>query len=259
MLLVADIGNSSTVLGIRESGGGIVRRWRIGSDRHRTPDEVGALLRALLSDVNDSENAPTAACLASVVPPLTAVLAEAIERHLGIEAHEFRYAPALGIKLDVDEPAQVGPDRVANTLGAHLGYPGSAIVVDFGTATNFDVVSADGAFLGGIIAPGIESGFETFTAATALLPRIARVHPESFIGKTTVANVQNGVYGGGVAMVDGLIARIRKEWDPAAQVIATGGLSDVVGRDCRSVDIVDADLTLKGIGWGYERLSPTTA
>jgi type III pantothenate kinase len=259
MLLVADIGNSSTVLGIRESGGAIVRRWRIGSDRHRTPDEVGALLRALLSAADGAEDAPTAACLASVVPPLTAILAEAIEKHLGIEAHEFRYAPELGIRLDVDEPAQVGPDRVANTLGVHLGYLGPAIVVDFGTATNFDVVSADGAFLGGIIAPGIESGFETFTAATALLPRIARSHPQSFIGKTTVANVQIGVYGGAVAMVDGLISRIRDEWDATAQVIATGGLSSVVGPDCRSVDVIDADLTLKGIGWGYERLLPATA
>jgi len=259
MLLVADIGNSSTVFGIRENGGGILHRWRIASDRRRTPDEVGVLLSTLLSQPGDRADAPAAACLASVVPPLTAILAEAIETHLGIKAHEFRYAPALGIRLDVDEPAQVGPDRVANTLGAHLGYPGSAIVVDFGTATNFDVVSADGAFLGGIIAPGIESGFETFTAATALLPRIARAHPDSFIGKTTVANVQIGVYGGAVAMVDGLVARIREEWDPTAQVIATGGLSGVVGPDCRSVDIIDPNLTLKGIGWGYERLLPARA
>lgn len=255
MLLVADIGNTSVVLGLRESDGTILRRWRVSTDRERTSDEVGVVLRSLLRDGPAVE----AACIASVVPPLTATFQDAVEAYLGVPAREFVFAPELGIQLDVDEPTAVGPDRVANTLGAHLAYPGASIVVDFGTATNFDIITAEGAFVGGIISPGIESGFETFTRRTALLPRTARALPESFIGKNTVENVQIGVYGGAVAMVDGLVARIREEWNAEARVVATGGLSGVVGPHCRAIDAIDPDLTLKGIGWGHDRLFPAVA
>lgn len=257
MLLVADIGNSTTTLGLRAADGRIAHRWRIRSEARRTPDELGVLLRALL---RTADGAPVeAGCVASVVPPLTGVLADAAAQHLGITLQEFRWSPELGIRLDVDEPTQVGADRVANTLAAHLAYPGPAIVVDFGTATNFDVVAADGAFLGGIIAPGLESGFEAFAARTALLPRVAAAFPESAIGRTTVANLQIGVYGGAVAMVDGLVTRIREEWEGSARVIATGGLSRAFAARCRTVDEVDPDLTLKGVAWGYDRVRPARA
>lgn len=256
MLLVADIGNSSTVLGLRSDDGSIVRRWRIRSETDRTPDELGVVLRILL---HGAETDIEAGCIASVVPPLTGVFAEAARHHLGIGVEEFGFRPELGIRLDVEEPERVGPDRVANTLAAHLEHPGPAIVVDFGTATNFDVVSAEGAFLGGIIAPGLESGFERFALRTALLPRIAPAFPDTFIGRTTVANMQIGVYRGATAMVDGLVDAIRAEWRSDARVIATGGLSRVVAAQCRSVQVVDPDLTLKGIGWGHDRLHPRTA
>ena len=256
MLLVADIGNSSTVLGLRADDGTIARRWRIKSETERTPDELGVILRILLdgapSDLGEGY-------IASVVPPLTGIFIEAARRHLGIGVGEFGYRPELGIRLDVEEPDRVGPDRVANTLAAHLEHHGAAIVIDFGTATNFDVVSPDGAFLGGIIAPGLESGFERFAARTALLPRIAPAFPDTFIGRTTVANMQIGVYRGITAMVDGLVGAIRAEWRSDARVIATGGLSRMVAPHCRSVEVVDPDLTLKGIGWGYDRLHPRTA
>ncbi|MGH7571575.1 MAG: type III pantothenate kinase [Gemmatimonadota bacterium] len=255
MLLVADIGNSSTVLGLRSDDGSIARRWRIRSEADRTPDELGVVLRILL---HGAEADLEAGCIASVVPPLTGVFADAARLHLGVTVAEFGYHPELGIRLDVDEPERVGPDRVANTLAAHLEHPGPAIVVDFGTATNFDVVSAEGAFLGGIIAPGLESGFEHFAARTALLPRIAPGFPETFIGRTTVANMQIGVYRGATAMVDGLVEAIRTEWKADPRVIATGGLSRLVAPHCRSIEIVDPDLTLKGIGWGYDRLHPRT-
>ncbi|MGH7562914.1 MAG: type III pantothenate kinase [Gemmatimonadota bacterium] len=255
MLLVADIGNSSTVLGLRSEDGSIARRWRIRSEADRTPDELGVVLRILL---DGAEADLEGGCIASVVPPLTGVFADAARLHLGVAVEEFSYHPELGISLDVDEPERVGPDRVANTLAAHLEHPGPAIVVDFGTATNFDVVSAEGAFLGGIIAPGLESGFEHFAARTALLPRIAPGFPETFIGRTTVANMQIGVYRGATAMVDGLVDAIRAEWKADARVIATGGLSRMVAPHCRSIEIVDPDLTLKGIGWGHDRLHPRT-
>ncbi|MGH7558675.1 MAG: type III pantothenate kinase [Gemmatimonadota bacterium] len=255
MLLVADIGNSSTVLGLRSDDGSIARRWRIRSQADRTPDELGVVLRILL---HGAEADLEGGFIASVVPPLTGIFAEAARLHLGVAVKEFGYHPDLGIRLDVEEPGQVGPDRVANTLAAHLEHPGPAIVVDFGTATNFDVVSAEGAFLGGIIAPGLESGFERFAARTALLPRIAPGFPDTFIGRTTVANMQIGVYKGATAMVDGLVEAIRAEWNPDARVVATGGLSRMVAPQCRTIDVVDPDLTLKGIGWGHDRLHPRT-
>jgi type III pantothenate kinase len=258
MLLVADIGNTETVLGARGSGGDIERRWRIRTDPGRTPDEIGVLLRQLV-EASPDVSPLKALIAASVVPHFTPVLAEAAERHLGIALEEFRWSPKLGIRLAVDEPDRVGPDRVANALGVHLAYPGPAIVVDFGTATTFDVVSADGAFLGGAIAPGIEAAAASLFSRTALLPRIALGFPESAIGRTTVENLQIGVYHGATHMVDGLIGRIRSEWEPDARVVATGGLAARLASRCACVDVVDPDLTLKGIGWGHDRLHPASA
>jgi type III pantothenate kinase len=259
MLLLADIGNTETALGVRDAAGAILRRWRIRSDPGRTPDEVGALLRALLEAVPGGASSLAGFCAASVVPPFTDVLAEAAERHLGIALQEFRWAPALGIRLDVDEPERVGADRVANALGAHLAYPGAAIVVDFGTATTFDVVADDGAFLGGAIAPGVETAAASLFSRTALLPRIAFGFPDTAIGRTTVENLQIGLYHGTALLVDGLVDRIRSEWEPGARVVATGGLATRFAERCARVDVVDPDLTLKGIGWGHDRLHPATA
>ena len=258
MLLVADIGNTETVLGLRSPDGTIARRWRIRSDPGRTPDELGIVLRELIATVPDPPRIE-ALVAASVVPPFTRVLAQAGERHLGVAVEEFRWTPELGIRLAVDEPERVGADRVANALGAHLAYPGPAIVIDFGTATTFDVVDGDGAFLGGAIAPGIEAAAASLFSRTALLPRIALGFPASAIGRTTVENLQIGVYHGATMLVDGLVARIRGEWEPSARVIATGGLAGQIAPHCGSVDVVDPDLTLKGIGWGYDRLHPRTA
>jgi type III pantothenate kinase len=259
MLLVADIGNTETVLGARHSGGEILRRWRIRSDPRRTPDEIGVLIRDLVDALPGGASSLDGLCAASVVPPFTDVLAEAAERHLGIVLREFRWSRELGIRLDVDEPERVGADRVANALGAHLAYPGPAIVVDFGTATTFDVIADDGAFLGGAIAPGVEAAAASLFSRTALLPRIAFGFPDSVIGRTTVENLQIGLYHGAALMVDGLVERIRAEWEPSARVVATGGLAERFAGRCASVDVVDPDLTLKGIGWGHDRLHPATA
>lgn len=252
MLLVGDVGNSETVLGLRSGDGSVARRWRLHTDARRTPDEIGILLRALLA--TEGSPALEGACFASVVPPVTEALREAARLHLGVEAESLRWSPRLGIALDVDEPDQVGPDRVANTLAAHLAYPGPTIVVDLGTATNFDVVDGEGTFLGGVIAPGIETGASTLTARTALLPRIARGFPDTFVGRTTVEHMQIGVYHGACAMIEGLVARIRGEWDADARVIATGGHAAFIAGRCDAIDVVDPDLTLKGVGWAHERL-----
>ena len=256
MLLVADIGNSATLVGLRADDGSILHRWRLHTDAARSPDELGVLLRSLLATVGDRAAAVHACCFASVVPPQTVAFSEGVERHLEIPARELRWAPVLGVRLEVDEPHQVGPDRIANTLAAHLEYPGPAIVVDLGTATNFDVVSADGAFLGGVIAPGVESSAATLTSRTALLPRVALRFPDSVIGKTTVSNIQIGVYHGATVLIDGLVERIQAEWEPTARVIATGGFASRIASRCRKVDVVDPDLTLKGAGWAHDRLYP---
>ncbi|HET9333630.1 MAG TPA: type III pantothenate kinase [Gemmatimonadota bacterium] len=258
MLLLADIGNSETLLGVRNARGEIERRWRTRSDPRSTPDEIGVLLRQWLEALPGGASSLEAFCAASVVPNYTHVLAEAAERHLGIGLREFRWSPELGIGLEVDEPERVGADRVANALGAHLAYPGPAIVVDFGTATTFDVVSATGNFLGGAIAAGIEVAAASLFGRTALLPRIALGFPDSAIGKSTVQNLQIGLYHGATLLVDGLVERIRLEWEPKARVIATGGLAQRIAPHCASVNVVDPDLTLKGVGWGHDRLHPTS-
>ena len=258
MLLVGDIGNSETILGLRAGDGSIARRWRVHTDARRTADELGILLRSLL-DASPAQEIPTGCLFASVVPPVTLALVEGARRYLGVDAHELRWSDRLGIALDVDEPGQVGTDRIANTLAVHHAYPGPAIVVDLGTATNFDVVSAEGTFLGGLIAPGIETGAATLTARTALLPRIAPGFPDSLIGRTTVEHMQIGIYHGACAMIDGLIAGIREEWETDARVVATGGHAERIAGRCASIDVVDPDLTLKGVGWAYERLHPSRA
>jgi type III pantothenate kinase len=259
VLLVADIGNTETVVGARGAGGRIERRWRLRSDPERTPDEVGVLLRQMVDTLPAGAPGLGAFCAASVVPPFTRVLAEAVERHLGLVLREFRWSPDLGVRLDVLEPERVGADRVANALGAHLGYPGPAIVVDFGTATNLDVIDADGAFLGGVIAPGIQTAAAGLASRTALLPSVAVGFPEAPFGRTTVESMQIGLYQGAAVMVDGLVERIRGSWETDARVVATGGLAVQIAARCATVDVVDPDLTLNGIAWGYDRLSPPTA
>lgn len=257
MLLVADIGNSATIFGLRAADGSIAHRWRIRTEAARTPDELGALLGILLDRVPGGAPSVEACCFASVVPPQTAAFGEAVECHLGAPARELRWSPALGVRLEVEEPRQVGPDRIANTLAAHLAHPGPAIVVDLGTATNFDVVSGEGAFLGGVIAPGVELGAALLTTRTALLPRVMVDFPASLIGKTTAANIQIGVYHGATVLIDGLVERIRAEWEPSARVIATGGFASRIAHRCRTVEVIDPDLTLKGVGWAHDRLFPT--
>jgi len=258
MLFLADIGNTEIVLGARGSRGEIERRWRLRSNLERTPDEIGVLLSQLVDALPGGAASLAALCAASVVPPFTRVFAEGAERHLGLPLREFRWAPELGVRLDVEAPESVGADRVANALAAHLAYPGPAIVVDFGTATTLDVVAADGAFVGGVIAPGIETGAAGLAGRTALLPRVAVGFPSSAFGRNTVESMQIGLYHGAALMVDGLVGRIRAEWRADARVIATGGLAGQVAAHCACVDVIDVDLTLKGIGWGYDRLFPAS-
>jgi type III pantothenate kinase len=205
-------------------------------------------LERVVAEVGGRRGAFGGGMLASVVPPLTEIYLEAARRWLGVELARLPSPAALGIRLRVDEPATVGEDRIANTVAVARLHRCDAIVVDLGTATTFDVISREGDFLGGVIAPGVRSGAEQLFRRTSLLPRVAETLPERVIGRTTAECIRAGIYTGTVAMIEGLVARIAAEWGRGApRVIATGGLSGFLRGATKAVHEVDEGLTLKGL------------
>lgn len=247
MILLVDIGNSETVLGIARDGE-ISRRLRLETRIGSTPDQVGMELERVVGEVGGRRGGFTGGMLASVVPPLTDAYLEAARAWLGVELARLPPPAALGIRLRVDEPATVGEDRIANTVAVARLHRCDAIVVDLGTATTFDVISREGDFLGGVIAPGVRSGAEQLFRRTALLPRVAEALPERVIGRTTAECIRAGIYTGALAMIEGLVARIAAEWGrPSPRVIATGGLSGFLRGATDAVHEVDESLTLKGL------------
>jgi type III pantothenate kinase len=205
---------------------------------------VRALIRESGFDTDDINHA----VIGSVVPQMTAVAAEMCERHLGARALIVDAATPLPIRLDVDEPLSVGADRILNTLAAAQLFRRDCIVVDLGTATTFDCITADGTFLGGAIAPGVRTGAEMLVRNTAKLPRVELVPPDSVMGRRTVTAIQAGIFYGAVDAIDGMIRRIRSEWErPDALVVATGGLAHLVASKCETVDRVEPFITLMGL------------
>ncbi|MFO7246300.1 MAG: type III pantothenate kinase [Thermaerobacter sp.] len=253
MLLAADVGNTNITWGLFD-GQHLACHWRVRTDRQRTADEYAVLLDGLFRVSGQSLAAVTGLAVATVVPPLRAVFSELAARHLNCPVLFVGPDQTGGLRLDVDEPGQVGADRIANAVAAWERYRRAAIVVDFGTATNFDVISADGAFIGGAIAPGVLVSLEALFQRAAALPRIDLVRPPSPIGRNTVTNMQSGTVFGLAAMVDGMIHRIRAALgDPRAPAVATGGLAPLLAREAAAVDEVDPLLTLQGIRIIYER------
>lgn len=254
MSLVLDIGNTETVVGLFR-GEDLLAHWRLASDPRRTPDEMGLLLRRCLAEdgFNPAEVGPIT--FGSVVPSLSGVLREACERYLHAPAVAIDARTPLPIRLDVDEPLTVGADRIVNTLAASRAYQADSIVVDLGTATTYDCVTADGVFIGGIIAPGGRTGAERLTERTAKLPRVELAEPVSVIGKRTEACLQSGIFYGAVDAVDGMVRRIREEWKrPDALVVATGGLATLIGPHCGTVQVIEPFLTLHGLRLAREHL-----
>lgn len=261
MILLIDIGNSETVLAIRREEG-ISRRIRLESRIGPTPDQIGAELERVLRVGGGEPGSFEGGVLASVVPPLTEAYLEAARSYLGVELWRLPPPSELGIRLLVDEPAAVGEDRIANTLAVARLHRRDSIVVDLGTATTFDVISSEGDFLGGVIAPGLRSGAEELFRKTALLPRVAEAPPRRVIGKNTAECIQAGVYIGALAMIEGLVSRIRAEWGrPRAFVIATGGLSGSLPEASGILDEIDDKLTLRGLAeaWRISAESTVTA
>jgi type III pantothenate kinase len=253
MLLCIDIGNTNTVIATFEDDK-VIHSWRIKTDARATADELGLVYRGLLAG-DEVEVTGVAAC--STVPAALRSLRSMLARY-------YRGAPAVvvepgvrtGVQLAIDNPKEVGADRVVNTLAAFTLYGGPSIVVDFGTTTNFDVISDRGEFLGGAFAPGIEISFDALAARAAQLRRVEPVRPRSVIGKNTVECLQAGMYFGFGGQVDRIVERMREELGELKAVIATGGLAPVVLGECITVTHHEPMLTLLGLQMIYQRNAP---
>ena len=256
MLLTIDVGNTETTLGLYD-GADLRAHWRIMTDVARTSDEFGVLLRGLLAGAEIALRDVTGVAIGSVVPPVTAPLAEACHAWLPATRVEIIDArSALPITLQVDEPLTVGADRIINTLAASRKYGRDAIVVDLGTATTFDCITRDAVFLGGVIAPGVRSSAETLFRRTSKLPATELVAPSRVIGTRTEECIRAGVMFGAAESIDGVVGRIKAEWPNEEQplVIGTGGLAETFAPLCRSFDAVDPYLTLYGLSLAFDLL-----
>jgi type III pantothenate kinase len=254
VLLTADVGNTEIVLGVFD-GEDLAHTWRLSTRPERTSDELALQLSGFLEHRGlDLRDDVTGVCVASVVPDVTGQFREMASAYLSHEPLIVGPGMKTGVSVVTDNPREVGADRVVNTLAAYTLYGGPAIVVDFGTGTNFDVVSASGEFLGGVIAPGLQISAGALFGRTARLTRVDLQAPRSPIGRSTVEAIQSGLVYGTAGEVDGIVERIRAELGaPDATVIATGGLAPVVIPHCRTVEHHAPWLTLHGLRLVFEK------
>ncbi len=252
MLLAIDVGNTQTVIGVFD-GDRLAHHWRLATDAARTEDEYRLALLALLEHDGVAPADLDGVAIASGVPPATVVLRKLAAR-LGL-GPTVVVEPGIrtGIPIVIDNPREIGPDRVANSLAALQTYGAPAVVVDFGTSTNFDVVSPAGELVGAVIAPGLQISHDALIGATAALRRVEPVAPPSVVGKNTVTAIQSGVVFGHAGLVDGIIGRLLDVVGEDAAVVATGGLAGTVVPHCRLVERIDEFLTLEGLRLLFER------
>jgi type III pantothenate kinase len=250
-LLAIDVGNTNVVVGAYDKAR-LIRTWRLVTVHDRTEDELAVMLDGLLAQEDLALDEVDALVLGSVVPPLTQAFTRLAERY--VDRPAFIVGPGIktGVRLRVDNPSEVGADRIANTLAAHRRYGGPAVVVDFGTTTNFDVVSAEGDFLGGSFAPGLEVSAESLFGRASRLFRVPLTPPATAIGKNTTDCLRSGLVYGYVGLVEGLLIRIGAELPAPPTVIATGGLASTMAPLTKKIDKVDDDLTLEGLRLLYE-------
>ena len=251
-LLAIDAGNTNVVIGAYR-GSELIATWRTATDHHRTEDELAVMLDALLAQQDLSLESMEAMVLGSVVPPLTLAFTRLADRYLQGKAIVVGPGIKTGVRLRVDNPSEVGADRIANTLAAHRRYGGPAVIVDFGTTTNFDVVSADGDFLGGSFAPGLEVSANSLFSRASRLFAVGLTAPKDAIGKNTADCLRSGLMFGYVGLVEGLLTRIVAEIPGGkAAVIATGGLAGTIAPLTPKIEKVDEDLTLEGLRMLWE-------
>jgi len=255
MLLAIDIGNTNITLGLCD-GASWLRQWRAHTSREQTADEYGILLKSLLHDA-DMDTAVTHIILASVVPSLTAVVGQACRQYLGHAPLEVGLHLDVGISVATDNPAEVGVDRIVNAAAAHHLHPGPSIVVDMGTATKFDVVTAVGELIGGVIAPGLQLTADALTSRAAKLGQVALEAPPQAIGRNTIHAMQSGLILGYASMCEGIVARLKREHpdqDQPIRVLGTGGLIPLIASHTAIIDVVDPWLTLAGLRLIHERV-----
>jgi type III pantothenate kinase len=251
MLLAADVGNTQTALGLYE-GKRLVASWRVATEAERTGDEVAALLSRLLELRDLGFENVSGVALSSSVPLLVRAYEELADRYA--EAPLLVLGPGVrsGIPILYDDPREVGPDRIANAVAARDRYGGPCIVVDFGTSTNFDAVSSAGEFVGGVLAPGIETSMEALFLRAARLTKVDFAEPATVIGKTTASALQSGIVYGFAGQVDGIVRRMRTELGDTATAVATGGLADLIAPHSETIERVDPLLTLEGLRLVWE-------
>jgi len=247
MLLAIDSGNTNIVFAVYD-GDQVRGEWRASTDAERTADELGVWLTQLLSIEGMSRTDIDAAIIASVVPAMVFGLKTLCRRYFKVEPLVVGdEGVELGISVLLDRPEEVGADRLVNAVAAHQCYPGPLIVIDFGTATTFDVVDSDGNYCGGAIAPGINLSLQALHMAAAKLPRVAIGRPRQVIGKATVPAMQSGIFWGYVGLIEGLVKRIKEEAGTEMLVVATGGLAPLFHEAIPAIDRLDPDLTLRGL------------
>jgi type III pantothenate kinase len=252
MLLTIDVGNSNTVLGVFR-GEALIANWRLTTEHAQTVDEYGVLTRSLLALANLDQKTITGVMVSSVVPPVNWTVAEMARLYLGKKALFVEPGVKTGMAVLVDNPMEVGADRIVNGVAAFHHYGGPCIVVDFGTAITFDVISTKCEYLGGVIAPGIGITSEALFTRTARLPRVEIKDPGKVIGTNTVTHMQAGLYYGAVDMVDGMLTRMKAELKSEAVVVATGGQARLVARGSKQIAHIDEFLTLTGLRLIWEK------
>ena len=251
MLLCVDIGNTNTTMGLyREEE--LTAHWRISTDHQKMPDEYGILLLGLMAREGFSPTDIDGIAMASVVPPVTDIFCEMLDAYVGIEPLVVGAGVRTGVAVRYDNPYEVGADRVVNAAAAYRLYGGPACVVDFGTGTTFDALSATGDYLGGAIAPGVLVAAEALFLRAAKLPRIDLTRPRKVIGTNTADSMRSGILYGYVGLVEGMVARFRQELGPGMRVIGTGGLARTIAQETNVIEVVDPWLTLRGLQIVYE-------
>lgn len=246
MLLAIDIGNTNIAVGVFE-GERLRATWRLGTDVHKLADEYAALLYNLLTLKKLDFSGINQAIISSSVPPLVTTFDQLCRRYFDVSPMVVGSGIKTGVRIAIDNPREVGPDRVVNVAAAHLMYEGPLIVIDLGTATTFDAVSEEGDYLGGAIAPGIGIAAEALFERAARLPRVELVRPKKAIGRNSVSAMQSGIILGYIGLIEGIVARMRKELGGTAKVIATGGLVEIITEDTDVIDAYEPDLTLLGL------------